>query len=140
MNCSPPPPYHPQGTTHSAVWASPPLETTHPNNLFIDLVSSLLGRTHLTDNSLKLLRQRTMASSRMLGRVVLVKADVSEDLSASFVMVTRIVELGTTLAVTNNRRTLRRNTKYQIVQPGGLGKFIKIFHTHRFSNPRLFGL
>jgi hypothetical protein len=42
----------------------------------------------------------------MLRRVVLVKADVSEELSASFIGVTRIGELGTTLAVTNNRRTL----------------------------------
>jgi hypothetical protein len=35
--------------------------------------------------------------------------DVSEELSASFIRVTRIGELGTTLAVTSNRRTLRRN-------------------------------
>jgi hypothetical protein len=32
--------------------------------------------------------------------------DVSEELSASFIMVTRIGELGTTLAVTSNRHTL----------------------------------
>jgi hypothetical protein len=35
-----------------------------------------------------------------------VRTDVSEELSASFVRVTRIDELGTTLAVTSNRRTL----------------------------------
>jgi hypothetical protein len=35
------------------------------------------------------------------------KNDVSEELSASFIGVTRIGELGTTLAVTSNRRTLR---------------------------------
>jgi hypothetical protein len=40
------------------------------------------------------------------------KSDVSEELSASFIKVTRIGELGTTLAVTGNRRKLRRNTKY----------------------------
>jgi hypothetical protein len=51
-----------------------------------------------------------MASSGMLHRVALVRSDVSEELSASFIMVTKIGELGT-LAVTNNRRTLRRNTK-----------------------------
>jgi hypothetical protein len=34
------------------------------------------------------------------------KNRVSEELSASFIRVTRIVELGTTLAVTSNRRTL----------------------------------
>jgi hypothetical protein len=53
-----------------------------------------------------------MASSGMLHRVALVRTDVSEELSASFIRVTRIGELGTTLAVTSNRRTLRRNTKY----------------------------
>jgi hypothetical protein len=39
-----------------------------------------------------------------------VRTDVSEELSASFIRVTRIGELGTMLAVTSNRRTLRRNT------------------------------
>jgi hypothetical protein len=34
------------------------------------------------------------------------KNDVSEELSASFIGVTRIGELGTTLALTSNRRTL----------------------------------
>jgi hypothetical protein len=51
-----------------------------------------------------------MKSSGMLRRVALVRTYVSEELSASFIRVTRIGELGTTLAVTNNRRTLRRNT------------------------------
>jgi hypothetical protein len=56
-----------------------------------------------------------MASSGMLRRVALVITDVSEELSASFIRVTRIGELGT-LAVTSNRRmqanytaTCRRN-------------------------------
>jgi hypothetical protein len=35
----------------------------------------------------------------MLRSVALVRADVSEELSASFIRVTRISELGTTLAV-----------------------------------------
>jgi hypothetical protein len=47
----------------------------------------------------------------MLRRVALVRTDFSEELSALFIRVTRIGELGTTLAVTSNRRTLRRNTK-----------------------------
>jgi hypothetical protein len=34
--------------------------------------------------------------------------DASEELSTPFIRVTRIGELGTTLAVTNNRRTLQR--------------------------------
>jgi hypothetical protein len=45
----------------------------------------------------------------MLRRVALVRTDFSEELSASFIRVTRIDELGRTLAVTSNRRTLRRN-------------------------------
>jgi hypothetical protein len=45
----------------------------------------------------------------MLRRVTLVRIDVSEELSASFLRVTRIGELGTTLAVTSNRlRSVRR--------------------------------
>jgi hypothetical protein len=47
-----------------------------------------------------------MASSRMLHRVALVRTDVSEELSASFIRVTRVGELGTKLAVTSNRRRL----------------------------------
>jgi hypothetical protein len=45
----------------------------------------------------------------MLRYVALVRTDISEERSASIIMVTRIGELGTTLAVTSNRRTLRRN-------------------------------
>jgi hypothetical protein len=37
--------------------------------------------------------------------VALVRTDVSEEFSAYFIRVTRIGELGTTLAVTSNRRT-----------------------------------
>jgi hypothetical protein len=50
-----------------------------------------------------------MASSGMLRRVALVRTDVSEERSASFIRVTRIGERGTTLVVTTKRRTLRRN-------------------------------
>jgi hypothetical protein len=44
----------------------------------------------------------------MLGSGALVRTDVLEELGASFIMVTRIGELETTLAVTSYRRTLRR--------------------------------
>jgi hypothetical protein len=47
-----------------------------------------------------------MPSSGMLRRVALVRTDVSKELSASFIRVTRIGELGTTLAVTSNQCTL----------------------------------
>jgi hypothetical protein len=52
-----------------------------------------------------------MVSSGMLPRVALVRTYVSEGLSASFIRVIIIGELGTMLAVTSNRRTLRRNSK-----------------------------
>jgi hypothetical protein len=42
-----------------------------------------------------------MPSSGMLRRVILARTDVSEELSASTIRVTRIGELGTTLAVTS---------------------------------------
>jgi hypothetical protein len=48
-----------------------------------------------------------MASSGMLRRVAVVRTDVSDEISASFIRVTRIGVLGTTLAVTSNRRSLR---------------------------------
>jgi hypothetical protein len=44
----------------------------------------------------------------MLRRVAVVRTDFSEELSASIIRVTRIGELGTTLAVISNPRTLRQ--------------------------------
>jgi hypothetical protein len=51
-----------------------------------------------------------MPSSGMLHRVALVTTDVSEERSASIIRVTRFGELGTTLAVTSNRRATQRHT------------------------------
>jgi hypothetical protein len=45
-----------------------------------------------------------MVSSGMLRRVTLVRTDVSEELSASFIRVTRIGALGTTLGVVTDAR------------------------------------
>jgi hypothetical protein len=44
----------------------------------------------------------------MLRRVPLIRTVVSEELGASFIRVTRIGELGTTLALTSNARSVRR--------------------------------
>jgi hypothetical protein len=49
-----------------------------------------------------------MASSVILRCVALVRSDASEVLIVSFIRVIRISELGTTLAVTINRRKLLR--------------------------------
>jgi hypothetical protein len=65
-----------------------------------------------------------MASSGMLRRVALVRTDVSEELSPSFIRVTRMGEVGTTLAVTSNRRTLRRNADSCLPDEGG-AKFLR---------------
>jgi hypothetical protein len=46
----------------------------------------------------------------MLRRVLFVRTDVSEEVRVSIIRVTSIGELGTTLALTSNRRTLLRNT------------------------------
>jgi demethoxyubiquinone hydroxylase (CLK1/Coq7/Cat5 family) len=43
-------------------------------------------------------------------RVALKRSNVSEEFSTSIIRVTRIGELGASLALTNNQRTLRRNT------------------------------
>jgi hypothetical protein len=53
-----------------------------------------------------------MGSSGMICHVALVRTDVSEELSPSIIRVMRNGELGTTLAVTSNRHTLRRHTMW----------------------------
>jgi hypothetical protein len=51
-----------------------------------------------------------MASSGMIRSVALIRVDVSGEHMSSFIRVTGICELGTTLALTSNRCKLRRNT------------------------------
>jgi hypothetical protein len=63
----------------------------------------------------------------MLRRVALVRTDVLEELSASFITVTRLGELGTTLAVTSNRRTLRRKL--------GISSHRALFLVRQFFSP-----
>jgi hypothetical protein len=48
----------------------------------------------------------------MLRCVALVSTGVSEELSVSFIRVTRIGELGKTLDVTSNPHKLRRNSQF----------------------------
>jgi hypothetical protein len=69
-----------------------------------------------------------MASYGMLRRVDLVRTDVSVELSASFIRVTKISELGK-LAVTSNRRRLvpTRATRRNIPE-------VDILHSHRHEN------
>jgi hypothetical protein len=55
-----------------------------------------------------------MASSGMLHSVALVRTDVSEELNASFIRVTRIGELETTLAVTSNLVFLRSVRRFLV--------------------------
>jgi hypothetical protein len=55
-----------------------------------------------------------MVSSGMLHHVALVRTDVLEESSASFIRVTRIGKLGTTLAATSNQRILRTNTQVSL--------------------------
>jgi hypothetical protein len=54
-----------------------------------------------------------MASSGMLHHVALVRTDILEEHSASIMRVTRISELGT-LAATSNQHMLQRNTMNNI--------------------------
>jgi hypothetical protein len=75
-----------------------------------------------------------MVSSGMLHRVDLVTTDVSEELRASFIRVTRIGELGTTLALCSSEtsvvtRATRRNF------PGDT-----ILHSHRRENLKSYNM
>jgi hypothetical protein len=71
-----------------------------------------------------------MPSYETLRCVVLVRTDVSEKRIASIIRVTRIGDLGTSLAVINNRSTLRRNTK---VKRPNIPED-DILHNHRYDN------
>jgi hypothetical protein len=68
--------------------------------------------------------EKRVPSSETLRRVALVRTEVSKELSASFIRVTRIGKLGTTLAVTSNRHSLRwrrydPSKRQQIQEPQG---------------------
>jgi hypothetical protein len=80
-----------------------------------------------------------MVSSGMLRRVALVRTGVSEEPDASFIRVTRIDELGTTLAATSKRRTLRRitNTNWYLV-PTFVDR--RVSHGQRGGSPTVVNL
>jgi hypothetical protein len=71
----------------------------------------------------------------MLRRVALVITEVSEDRSTSIISVTRIGELGKTLVVTSNQRTLRRNTESVLTRVTRRNiPEDAILHSHRREN------
>jgi hypothetical protein len=64
-----------------------------------------------------------MASSGILRRVALIRADVSEELSVFIITVTKIGELGT-LAVTSNRCTLLSLAVARVVEACGTETYV----------------
>jgi hypothetical protein len=69
-----------------------------------------------------------MASSGMLRRVALVRTDVSEELSASFIRVRGIGELGITLAVTSNQLVFLRSVHRLLVTASVILSFTDSCH------------
>jgi hypothetical protein len=66
-----------------------------------------------------------MSSSGMLCRVAFVRTDVSEELSASIIRVTRIGELGKILAVTSNPRSVVPSSPCLVTQDDGGARFLR---------------
>jgi hypothetical protein len=62
-----------------------------------------------------------MSSSGMLRRVDLVRTDISEERIVSIIRVTRIAEVGTTLAVTSSGSTLAESCHHD----DGRGTFLR---------------
>jgi hypothetical protein len=86
----------------------------------------ILQNSILRTNSLSQYRAMTskiilMPCSGILRRVALVRKYVSEESIASVIRVRRIGELGTTLTLTSNRSTLRRNMCHIVFQKTWLG-------------------
>jgi hypothetical protein len=74
-----------------------------PNYIFTELLVSIwLVHILVGERYCVIIELLRMASCGMLRSVALVRTDVSKEPSASLIRVTRIGELGTTLAVTSN--------------------------------------
>jgi hypothetical protein len=76
-----------------------------------------------------------MVSSGMLRHVPLVRTDALEEFSASFIRVTIIGELGTTLAIASHRRTLQRNAWYFFAACVGCELQLALFLVQQFLSP-----
>jgi hypothetical protein len=74
----------------------------------------------------------------MLSRVTVARTDVSEERIASIMTVTRIGELGTTLAVSGNRSTLRITLMICSVQVKVNDHFLFPFHGNYIQTVRFF--
>jgi hypothetical protein len=108
------------------IWTSPYVSFKH----ILNRLSNFMG----TPNFVRILYNTTlptesqawrMPSSGMLRCVDLVRTDVSEERKCSIIRVTRIGELGTTLAVTSNWNMLN-------IQEDS------IFHSHRCENLKFY--
>jgi hypothetical protein len=79
-------------------------------------------------------------SSEIVRRVAPVRTDISQESSASIIRVTRIRELGTTLAVTSNPRALRKNIMWEKKRQYGIPDWgwrvtTNVVPSHRLLSP-----
>jgi hypothetical protein len=86
-----------------------PLITEEIDMRYVHHLRPVLGQHDLVTVANQQLQISRMVSSGMLHRVALVRTDVSEELSASFIRMTRIGELGTTLAAKKCLHSVRRS-------------------------------
>jgi hypothetical protein len=69
-----------------------------------------------------------MSYSGILRRVALVRTDVSEEPSSSIIRVTRIGEIGTTLAVTSNAEKIRTICSVFVTVNVGIFRTVQAVH------------
>jgi hypothetical protein len=93
--------------THSHVVNNPYILTRRAKRCVWNIIESYYCGQFCVRCMLKLYMRRRMVSYGMLRRLALVRTDVSEEPVASFIKVTRIGELGTTLATPSNGRSQR---------------------------------